>query len=169
MALTRTLGVDDDGSGGTGTVINTAWKTELYNQIDAALLLAAGAWVTPAYSGGNFTANGSMTWTVDAGDVASYRYVKHGSTVFINIYLITTTVGGTPNSELRIALPAGVTPIAPVLVPCVLNNNSGTIAEAGQMYVAAGGTYIGIGRLGGLNFSASAGLTYVFGQIAIQV
>jgi hypothetical protein len=27
--------VDDDGSGTTGTVINAAWKTELYDQIDA--------------------------------------------------------------------------------------------------------------------------------------
>lgn len=26
---------DDDGSGTTGTIINNAWKTELYNQIDA--------------------------------------------------------------------------------------------------------------------------------------
>jgi hypothetical protein len=169
MAIARTLGTDDDGSGGTGTVINTAWKTELYNQIDAALLLAAGAWVTPAFSAGNFTANGAMTWTVDAGDVLSYRYVKHGSTVFLNIYLVTTSVGGTPNSELRIALPAGVTPLAPALVPCIIFNNTGSAAEAGQMYVASGGTYIGVSRLAAANFSASTNLTYVFGQIAMQV
>jgi len=36
MAITRTAMVDDDGSGTTGTIINNAWKTELYNQIDAA-------------------------------------------------------------------------------------------------------------------------------------
>jgi hypothetical protein len=41
MAVTigRTLGTDDDGSGTTGTVVNVAWKTELYNQIDTALAL----------------------------------------------------------------------------------------------------------------------------------
>jgi len=33
---------DDDGTGTTGTIINNAWKQELYNQIDATLLGAAG-------------------------------------------------------------------------------------------------------------------------------
>lgn len=36
MAITRTPIIDDDGSGTTGTVIDNAWKQELYNQIDAA-------------------------------------------------------------------------------------------------------------------------------------
>jgi len=42
MAITRTAMVDDDGSGTTGTIINNAWKTELYNQIDAADAGAGG-------------------------------------------------------------------------------------------------------------------------------
>ena len=33
--ITRTAITDDDGTGTTGTVINAAWKTELYDQIDA--------------------------------------------------------------------------------------------------------------------------------------
>lgn len=36
MPITRTPIVDDDGSGTTGTVLDNAWKQELYNQIDAA-------------------------------------------------------------------------------------------------------------------------------------
>lgn len=35
MAITRTAIVDDNGTGTTGTPIDNAWKTELYNQIDA--------------------------------------------------------------------------------------------------------------------------------------
>lgn len=35
MAITRTPIIDDDGTGTTGTIINNAWKTEFYNQIDA--------------------------------------------------------------------------------------------------------------------------------------
>jgi hypothetical protein len=34
MAITRTVIVDDDGSGTTGTIWNNAWKTEFYDQID---------------------------------------------------------------------------------------------------------------------------------------
>ena len=44
--IARTPMVDDDGSGTTGTVINAAWKTELYDQIDAALAATAGGGVT---------------------------------------------------------------------------------------------------------------------------
>jgi len=34
MPITRTPIIDDDGTGTTGTVIDNAWKTEFYNQID---------------------------------------------------------------------------------------------------------------------------------------
>lgn len=37
VTIVRTPWIDDDGSGTTGTVLNNAIKTELYNQIDAAL------------------------------------------------------------------------------------------------------------------------------------
>lgn len=36
MPITRTPIVDDDGTGTTGTVVDNAWKQELYDQIDAA-------------------------------------------------------------------------------------------------------------------------------------
>lgn len=39
MEITRTAITDDDGSGTTGTVLNNAWKSELYDQIDAQLAL----------------------------------------------------------------------------------------------------------------------------------
>jgi len=35
--IVRTAMIDDDGSGEVGTVMNNAWKTEFYNQIDAAI------------------------------------------------------------------------------------------------------------------------------------
>lgn len=39
MAITRTPIINDDGTCTTGTVIDNAWKTEFYNQIDAALVM----------------------------------------------------------------------------------------------------------------------------------
>jgi len=42
MPITRTAWIDDDGSGTTGTVINNAEKTLLYNQIDEALAAVGG-------------------------------------------------------------------------------------------------------------------------------
>jgi len=40
MPITRTAMVDDDGTGTTGTILNNAWKQELYNQVDAFVPVA---------------------------------------------------------------------------------------------------------------------------------
>ena len=40
--IQRTPMIDDDGTGTTGTVINAAWKSELYDQIDAAIAAGGG-------------------------------------------------------------------------------------------------------------------------------
>lgn len=64
LTLTRTAWTDDDGSGTTGTVINNAEKTALYDQIDAALAKL----VTPMHSGITSVANGTTVET----DLATY-------------------------------------------------------------------------------------------------
>jgi hypothetical protein len=58
MPITRTPIVDDDGSGTTGTVIDNAWKQQLYDQIDA---LAGGA-VTPWTPADKSGANLALTY-----------------------------------------------------------------------------------------------------------
>ncbi len=58
--ITRTAWTDDDGSGTTGTVINNAVKTELYNQIDALIAQFLS-------TGGVLTVNGFGTHTFSAG------------------------------------------------------------------------------------------------------
>ena len=103
MPITRTPMVDDDGSGTTGTIINNAWKTEFYNQIDAAL---APAWQTFPYSAGNFTVNPAAgnAWTVTAGNVISNSYVVMGKVLFWVLGLQGTTLTGAPTS-LRVTMP----------------------------------------------------------------
>lgn len=82
MAITRTAITDDSGSGTDGTIFNNAWKTELYDQIDAlitallagsvsfgaALNVAGALTVTGALNAngaltvaGALTANGALT------------------------------------------------------------------------------------------------------------
>lgn len=50
MAITRTALVDDSGQGTDGTILNNAWKTELYDQIDDAIELGATAVACQAYN-----------------------------------------------------------------------------------------------------------------------
>ena len=93
MPITRTAMIDDDGSGTTGTILNNAWKQELYNQIDA-FVAASGLSVDTTYvttwngTGGVPTlGNGTLQgiyWTLGRICVGSIRLVL-GST---------TTIGG---------------------------------------------------------------------------
>lgn len=59
MPITRTPIVNDDGSGTIGTVFENAWKTELYNQIDALVngVIAGGAKATVITNGQTGTLN----------------------------------------------------------------------------------------------------------------
>jgi len=91
MAITRTSIIDDDGTGTTGTVIDNAWKQELYNQIDAVI---GGAWLDVAFDVANF-------WPgVAASHVSMNRY---------------TVINKTMHWTLRLANAPGPTPTGPYL------------------------------------------------------
>ena len=90
MAITRTSMVDDDGGGTTGTIFNNAWKTELYNQIDAADA-TVGIWqaYTPLWTG-------STTNPVIGNGTLAGRYALIGKTVHFIVFVLwgSTTTGG---------------------------------------------------------------------------
>jgi hypothetical protein len=172
VTIARTAWTDDDGSGTTGTVINNAVKTELYNQIDAALVAmvtASGgdAWITPTFAAGNFTGNGSMTWTVEAGDVATFAYRINGKTMTVAFVLDTTTIGGTANFILFITIPAGKVAAKTMSNPVWILNN-GTY-EIGRVSVAASGTSLNILRPNVANFALSTNNNSVYGFIAFEI
>jgi hypothetical protein len=72
MAITRTSMVDDDGSGTTGTIINNAWKQELYGQIDG--MATAGVWTPIDTSGAGLTLT-----------VTSARYWRYDKLVMVTL------------------------------------------------------------------------------------
>lgn len=66
-------------------------------------------WTAVTFAAGNFTASGSQTWTLVAGDQSLFKYLVIGKTMHVHLVLTTTTVGGTPSKELRVAIPGGAT------------------------------------------------------------
>ena len=109
MAISRTPMVDDDGTGTTGTVINNAWKQQLYDQIDAADASAIAS-QTPIlenvpFNAANFSGPGGMTWTVEAADVTQFRFARVGKWVLIDLVLLNTVVGGTLSYYLIVNVP----------------------------------------------------------------
>jgi hypothetical protein len=106
MAITRTAMVDDDGSGTTGTIINNAWKTELYNQIDGALgsgLYTSGTWLPTLETDAG----------ASAGQTFGFRegvWVRIGPLVYLNARIILSAKGAMTGSYAFIGnlpFPAG--------------------------------------------------------------
>lgn len=67
----------------------------------------------PAFSAARFTASGSMTWTVQAGDVVGEWYSLNGTEFLWTLMLSTTTIGGTLSTTLFVELPDQLQCIAP--------------------------------------------------------
>ena len=84
-----------------------------------------GEWTDVTYSAGDFTGSGSMTWTVASGDVGEFAYTVVGKTMFVRFYLNNTTVGGTPDYYLKIAIPGGYSSAAGcyAYMPCFADDN----------------------------------------------
>jgi hypothetical protein len=175
MAITigRTAWIDDDGTGGTGTVINNAEKTTIYNQIDTALaslegLAVPAAWTTPAYNAADFTAQGAMTWTVDAGDVITFAYTISGKRMTVAFLFATTTIGGTPSFRLRFKIPSAKVAAKTTVNPVWVSNN-GVALAGGYAQVDPAGTTIDIYLLAQGNFAAGTNNNYIYGQITFEI
>lgn len=127
-----------------------------------------GEYTTPAFDASIFTGNGSMTWTVAAGDRTTFAYAIIGKTYLLSFQLSATTVGGTLNTALQIALPGGVTPSASSLQLFLYNDNAGGLT-VGFVTIGAGITTITLQKLGLANWSAAADTTAVYGRLVIAI
>jgi hypothetical protein len=136
---------------------------------EASRTTAIGKWITVAFSAGNFTANGSMTWTVASGDQSLYRYTLSGSTMTLAFSILTSTVGGTPNTDLRIAIPGGFTATQTGVCGALYVNDNGTIGPAGLMSTTATAGYVILRKSQETNWSASTDNTAVAGTAIFEV
>ncbi len=98
-----------------------------------------GAWITRTFAAGNYAANGAMTWVVAAATTDRY-WLKGRSLIFASV--ATGTVGGTPNTTLTVALPAGLTS-ANTVSAIAVTTPAGT-QQAGLAYVIVGGTVVNV-------------------------
>jgi hypothetical protein len=127
-----------------------------------------GEWASPSYSAGSYTANGAMTWTVDSGDVSAFNYTEIGLTQTISLILSTTTVGGTPNTELRVAIPNSRTAARTTVGTCVGLDNS--VNFQGFWQATAGNAYVSIYNdpSAGTNWTAATNTTQIRCDITVS-
>ena len=91
VTITRTAWIDDDGTGTTGTVLNNAVKTSIYNEIDAAL-----AKVAQLDGGNTFTGPQSVVGLVSVSGFGIHGFVTGG--VGANEVRVGNSLAGVANS-----------------------------------------------------------------------
>jgi hypothetical protein len=127
--------------------------------------VANGWWTTPAYSAGDFTSS-SGSWAVEEGDRVTHQFAKDGKTMTITWWLTGTVLTGTP-TELRIAIPGGLTASKRTQVTClVLNNATRTVGAA---EVQTTGAYIRVYCDPVMTTNWTAGAVDTFGQISFEI
>jgi len=140
MSINRTPMVDDDGSGTTGTIINNAWKSELYDQIDGAI----GLWTDVGFFASNFNGQNGGTWTVGAAAVISNRQCTIGNVTFWQFYISwfsgANVIAGAPTA-VRMAL-TGPKTINPYAMFTNLYAQNGGQRIAVDAVAASGPTFI---------------------------
>lgn len=120
-----------------------------------------------AFDAANFTASGAMTWTVGSGDVVTYAYVVSGDVMTLFFNLSATSVGGTPSTQLRIALPAGLVVAGQGHALCYASDN-GSVTVV-NLHAEVGDAYVSLDRIDGANWSAATDATVVAGQLTFPV
>ena len=131
--------------------------------------LAIGEFSTPTFNAGDFTAAGSMTWTLTSGDVGTYAYSLIGNQMTVLFELNTTTVGGTANTNLKIKIPASKTATKTTRNGMKYTNNNAAPYSNGFCAVIATSTTIDCYIDAATNWTLTTDLTNVLGQITFEV
>ena len=129
---------------------------------------AQGAWLTRAFAAGNYTGSGSMTWTVDAGDVVLERYLLSGRTLTVFCRITTTTVGGTPSTALQVLIPGGYSAVTLGETVAPISDNGGATA-AGRALINASVIQVFKDFTSTANWAAATNTTSVFFTISFEV
>jgi hypothetical protein len=94
------------------------------------------------FSAGLFTAAGSMTWTVAEADVKSFWYSMLGPNLMhITFDIQSSTIGGTPSTELRVAIPNNMKAVGDQTSSGLVVDN-GVQGEIGRFGPADGNAYV---------------------------
>jgi hypothetical protein len=120
------------------------------------------------YNANDFSGNGAMTWTVEAGDIVSFRYGIQGKMLFVSLFIVTSSIAGVLDSTLQIKLPGGyIASKDTARIPCVLTDNA--TWGIGSCWIQVGQNLIKTTKIPISNFLNSVNTTIASFQIWIEV
>lgn len=125
------------------------------------------AWVDIPFDAGDFTGDGTITWTVASGDVTDFSYqILNRRTTVLNIRVENTTVAGT-GQQLIIEVPAAIVPVKDIAL-IALVADAGSL-ESGFLSMSAGSPFISFFRPGTANWSASTDQSSVYTVLVYEI
>jgi hypothetical protein len=139
------------------TVAAPGWRLVSHEQ---------GAFISHPYSAGDYTGNGSMTWTVGSDDVVTFDYFLSGRQITVLLVLANTTVGGTASTQLSVVLPGGFNGGSTFRGPFVAFIPAGM--TLGRFLLSGGSASIVL-TLGGTNWTLGTNNTTIEAVIVGQV
>lgn len=119
------------------------------------------------FNAGDFTASGGMTWTVEAGDIISFRYGIQENRMFISLFVVSTTVAAPLSGTLKVKIPNLRTAVYTSYNSALIVDNG--IYKIGYVYATAASNLLSIELAPSGNFSASVNNTRAAFQIWIEV
>lgn len=128
--------------------------------------VAQNTWTDVPYASGNFSGSGTITWTVQVGDMLAHLYALSGTYLRLQVVLANTTVSGT-GTGLRIALPAGLTVARTTSGPMFVRDNG--VSQAGRWVATQGDAFVAVLNETGSNWAASTNNTQVIGTMDIPI
>lgn len=140
----------------------TDWKLIAHDQ---------GAWITPTFAAGDYTAVTAGTWTAAAGDAVTVAYKLSGKTISYIFVLNSTTVARSGGSPTQLAVATGqlggftFTKDTTAMARIVDNSTETT----GIAFTTAGGTNITVQRTNAGQFLDSTDATTVQFVLSLEV
>lgn len=131
------------------------------------VLLDPGNPIAVTYASGDFTGSGTITWTVDSGDLEAFWYQQFGKVLQVNVSIATSTVSGS-GAELRVKIPGGFTTTRFAASPLIMGFDN-NIATPVNQFVNAADTNLHFGRQDAGNWAAATNTTYIRGQQTFEV
>jgi hypothetical protein len=166
MTIARTPLVDDDGSGTTGTILNNAWQTRLYDQIDAALVPTPPTWIAVAFAAANFTASSGL-WTVEAADQINYSYAILNANTLMMTFDIRNTSVSVLTQFLYLTLPASKIIRSTSMTALAINNNG--VGVTGAAYAQPGANKLYIMQATLAAWAVATNATAAMGTVVLDV
>ena len=124
-----------------------------------------GEWIAVPYNASDFSASAG-TWTVEAADLAPFRYTLIGKTMIVNVRLFPTTLSAAAN-QLRAKIPGGYVSAVNAEMPIRAIDSGGR--QTGNALVSTGSNLIAFEKINDTQWAAGTNTVGPLGTLVFEI